>query len=79
MGTTNTAATVTTADILELNAIGDVTFADWFPSHRPGDTVPPTPPQHVALVASAIGLRQRAALRPISQVVAIGTARLPRS
>ena len=57
MGTTNIAETVTTADILELNTIGDAIFAEWFPNHRPGDPVPPMPPARIEHEARALALR----------------------
>jgi hypothetical protein len=78
MGTINTAATITTADIRELNAIGDAIFAEWFPNHRPGDPIPSMPPQHLAFAANAVGLRHRpASLLPISQKDACRTGCRP--
>jgi hypothetical protein len=59
MGTTNTAATIMTADILELNAIGDAIFAEWFPNYRPGDPVPPMPPAHIMQEARELAFRHR--------------------
>lgn len=59
MGTTNTAATITTADILELNAIGDAIFAEWFPNHRSGNPVPSMPPARIEYEARELAFRHR--------------------
>lgn len=59
METTNTAATITTADILELNVIGDAIFAEWFPNHRPGEPAPPMPPARIEHEARQLAFRHR--------------------
>lgn len=59
MGNTDNAARITTADVLELNAIGDAIFAEWFPNHRPGVPVPAMPPLHIVHVARELALRHR--------------------
>jgi hypothetical protein len=57
MGNTENAATITAADVLALNAIGDAIFAEWFPNHRPGDPVPAMPPEGVMQEAREIACR----------------------
>lgn len=59
MGNTDNAARITTADVLELNAIGDAIFAEWYPNHRPGDPVPATPPLPIIHEARELALRHR--------------------
>jgi hypothetical protein len=59
MQNANDDATITTADALELNAIGDAIFAEWFPNHRPGDPVAPLPPSRVMKEASELAFRHR--------------------
>lgn len=59
MGNTDNAATITTADVLELDAIGDAIFAEWFPNHRPGDPAPAMPPLHIMQEARELALRHR--------------------
>lgn len=69
MGTTGNAGTITAADILELNAIGDAIFAEWYPNHRPGDPVPQLPPEHVLQEAAELASRHRlAAAHRLEQV-----------
>lgn len=55
----DTAATFGAADILELNAIGDAIFSEWYPRHRPGDPVPVLLPHHIELEARSIAIRHR--------------------
>ena len=50
-----------TADILNLNAIGDAIFAEWFPHHRPGDPIPAHLPLHVQREADELAARHRLA------------------
>ncbi len=59
MGNIDIAATITAADMLDLNAIGDAIFADWFPNHRPGDAVPAMPPLHIMQEARELAFRHR--------------------
>jgi hypothetical protein len=55
MGMTDNASGMTTADFLELNAIGEAIFAEWCPNHRTGDPVPPNPPLHGMRKARELG------------------------
>lgn len=55
----NNAATITTAGVLALDAIGDAIFSEWYPNHRPGDPVPAMPPLHVMQEARGLALRHR--------------------
>lgn len=57
------AARITTADVLELNAIGDAIFSDWYPNHRLGEPVPTMPPLHIMLEAHELALRHRRSCR----------------
>jgi hypothetical protein len=50
---------ITTADLLELKAIGDAIFDDWYPDHRPGDPVPVDPPAHILREAQELAWRHR--------------------
>lgn len=59
MGNIDNGSHVTTADMLELNTIGDAIFAEWFPNHRPGDPVPAMPLLHVMHEARELALRHR--------------------
>jgi hypothetical protein len=59
MGTNDSAATITTADALALNAIGDAIFAEWYPHHRPGDPIPTMPPAHIMEEGRELALRHR--------------------
>lgn len=59
MRKTEGAARITTADVLELNAIGDAIFADWYPNHRPGDRVSAMPPLFIMQEARELALRHR--------------------
>ncbi|WP_295560186.1 hypothetical protein [uncultured Sphingomonas sp.] len=71
MENTDNAARITTADVLELNAIGNAIFADWFPNHRPGDPVPAMPPLHIMREARELALRHRmVAARRLEQLSA---------
>lgn len=65
MRLTINAATFTTADALELNAIGDAIFAEWFPNHRPGDPISAHLPLHIQRETDELTARHRmvAALR----------------
>lgn len=71
MGNTESAAHITTADLRELNAIGDAIFADWYPNHRPGDRVPAMPPLFIMQEARELALRHRmVAARRLEQLSA---------
>ncbi|MGJ3626370.1 hypothetical protein AB5I41_04565 [Sphingomonas sp. MMS24-JH45] len=57
MMTTDNAATFTTADQLELCAIGDAIFAEWYPHHRPGDPMPAAIPLRLAREAQELAAK----------------------
>ncbi len=59
MGKIDATATISTADILELNAIGDAIFAEWYPDYRDGDPIPDMPPPHIMEEAAELAEKHR--------------------
>ncbi|MHA6722849.1 hypothetical protein [Sphingomonas sp. RS2018] len=59
MGISEAASTFSTLEALELKALGEAIFADWYPNHRPGDPVPTMPPAHIMNEARELALRHR--------------------
>ena len=60
MGTIDATATISTVDLLELRAIGEAIFAEWYPDYREGDPIPEMPPPHIMQEIAELAEKHRA-------------------